>query len=664
LQLFEVPQSRFPELGACGGQLRGLKTLWDFKALVLGAYDAWKGVPWAAIDTEALEDANKRIAGELKRTGDAHPTVKAWGAYRDVEALVRDMAVTLPLVAELHSPAMRPRHWAELAVVCGVRALDPGDPKFALEDLLALRLHEHAERVADVVDAASKEQKIERKLEEIEAAWRAATLEFVPHKDGADGGGGAGAGGSGGSGGVRVVRASDDVLENLDAHALELQAMLGQGRAVDFFRGRVEAAQRSLGAVEEVLREWLGVTKAWGSLEAIFLGSADIRAQLPDDTKRFEGIDAGFKELMRSATETPNVVDACMREGRGEALRDMGRALELCQKSLNEYLDTKKKVFPRFYFVSNVALLDILSHGANPPRVMPYIGDSFEFGDLVFDPPLDAPPGGAAASGAVRNTATAMVAKDGEVVPFHRPFVMTGPVERWLGDLCVMQQDSLRAVLEAAIEAGVNWEVEKPRHVWLEDYPAQIALVGSQIYWTEETQAALDELEAGTEDSLKKYLAVCNNRLNALIGRVLGDLAPDLRTKVISLITLDVHARDVVQRLIDSKAEGPGSFLWSQQLRFYWAPETRDVNIAITDFRSKYSYEYLGNTGRLVITPLTDRCYITLTMALRLYAGGAPAGPAGTGKTETTKDLARCVGGRADGRLRGVGCGELLAAWI
>ncbi|KAH8062602.1 dynein light chain binding protein [Aureococcus anophagefferens] len=596
-ELFELNKIRAPQLAEMRMELGFLKQVWDTVAVVESLFSSWKQTLWLDIQTDDLLDETKRLLNQVKRLP---RRLRDWPCYLQLLASCTNMSTVLPLVAELHSPAMRDRHWKAVASVTS-RPLDKG-PTFSLSDLLALELHRHVDGIMEVVETANKENKVEAKLGAIERSWSEANFEMARHRDTE----------------VMIIVSPDDLLETLDEHHIQLQSMAAMGRAVDFFRAELTAWQGTLGNIEVVMKVLLSVQRSWSSLEAIFLASHDIRAQLPDDTKRFEGIDLEFKELMRDIAARKGVVACCSAEGREISLNTMNKELEICQKALSEYLDMKKNIFPRCFFVSNMALLDILSNSNNPTKIMPHIGAVFDGIDhLVFVETAkveeedeveleDSLSLGSGKKAATPTLANAMKSKDGETVPFEaEPFAMQGAVEQWLNDLTTFMRDTLRGSLDNSLTDASNWDTERPREEWVANYAAQIALVTSQIVWTEETETALDDLENGTDDAVKKYLEVCKSRLENLISQ---------------------------------------DFLWSSQLRFYWVAEEREVEIRICDFRSVYSFEYVGNCGRLVITPLTDRCYVTLTTALRLFLGGAPAGPAGTGKTETTKDLARGLG--------------------
>lgn len=151
-------------------------------------------------------------------------------------------------------------------------------------------------------------------------------------------------------------------MEFLDQHSLDLMGMKSQGKYVEFFLHRVEDWRDKLGRVDVVVNEWIKVQKNWKILYNIFLLSEDIRMQLPEDTKVFEGVDKEFRDMMQEVSINPSVVEACTIERR-DVLVGWSQAIKKCEKALNDYLEQKKKSFPRFYFLSNQSLLTILSNG-------------------------------------------------------------------------------------------------------------------------------------------------------------------------------------------------------------------------------------------------------------------------------------------------------------
>ncbi|XP_038676444.1 dynein heavy chain 3, axonemal isoform X3 [Scyliorhinus canicula] len=209
--------------------------------------------------------------------------------------------------------------------------------------------------------------------------------------------------------------------------------------------------------------------------------------------------------------------------------------------------------------------------------------------------------------------------------------IEAGMVEKWLLQVEEMMLSSIRHV----IHEGITNYVQLPRKKWVLQWPGQVVISVSTVYWTSEVSEAI------RDGTLTDYLTKSNEQISEIVELVRGKLSGGERMTLGALTVIDVHARDVVAELAEAKVGSLNDFMWISQLRYYW--EENDVIVRMITTVLTYGYEYLGNSARLVITPLTDRCYRTLMGALKLNLGGAPEGPAGTGKTETTKDLAKAV---------------------
>ncbi|CAJ1432850.1 unnamed protein product [Effrenium voratum] len=357
-------------------------------------------------------------------------------------------------------------------------------------------------------------------------------------------------------------------------------------------------------------------------LQPIF-DSPDIIKQLPTEGKKFRLVDSKWRQAMARLHQNGAALQACSMEGLLETWNNANADLDMVQKGLDDYLETKRGAFARFYFLSNDELLEILSQTKDPLRVQPFLSKVFEaMKKLTFTAEL---------------SATQMVSKEGETIDFVSPVHTTGKnVETWMTEV----ENQMLAAIREVIKIGVETYPEIPRTEWVLLQPGQVCLNSSQVHWTAEVEEAIES--AGLSD----YFTKLSDQLMGLVRLVRGDITPLQRMSIGALIVIDVHAKDTVEKMARDNITDVFSFEWISQLRYYWEVDDRNtenlwVRMVQTPF--PYGYEYLGNSFRLVITPLTDMCYMTLMGAQSLNLGGAPAGPAGTGKTETTKDLAKAL---------------------
>lgn len=621
-------ESKGPEksLEATKSDMKVIKNMWSYINEALTILEEFKNTAWPEINGGMMEERisqnlMKRLLGIRKDSGPYLSVVEC------IQKEINLWKKLVPLITSIKSPSIKERHWKAIRDIIRTPDLII-DENLKLRLFYDLKIHEKAEEIGEVAERAVNEEKMEKKLKEISKNWADFEFNQKPYAR---------------VEGVKLLDIDEEKYAFLEDNMQHIQTM-SRNRFKAYFEKEIEQWKNDLNMINEVNTSLTETQNTWTFLESLFIGSDEIKKELPHDTERFVKIDEEVKKILKKGVETKNILNFSIHifEENNKSLLswllDIIKRLAECEKSLNIFMESKRTVFPRFYFISSVDLLDILSNGNNPVLINKHINKVI----LAIDK-LELKENKGA-----RHSAKGMHTRVGkEYVAFPSECKLEGKVERYLDNVLLFMKQSLNCVSREAKD-GFNDDLNLQQG-WIEKTPSQICLLSDLIFFTDWVEDGFVKL-AKNPKALSEVYDKQIKTLNNLIKMVMKDLTEETMAKIMVLIKSETHSRDMIDKLRIEGVKNKEEFQWQSQLKAYWDPNREifgtkgDCHLNVCDAEFWYGYEYLGNGDRLVVTPLTDRIYVTATQALHLKMGCAPAGPAGTGKTETTKDLASAMG--------------------
>uniref|UniRef100_K3WM96 AAA+ ATPase domain-containing protein n=1 Tax=Globisporangium ultimum (strain ATCC 200006 / CBS 805.95 / DAOM BR144) TaxID=431595 RepID=K3WM96_GLOUD len=388
------------------------------------------------------------------------------------------------------------------------------------------------------------------------------------------------------------------------------QSLLASLKESQFFKPfELEALQYEvkMSILDQALTQLNIIQRKWVFLEPIFSKGA-----LPSEQSRFRRVDDNFTEIMLNIERDPklfNLTDEMVFPQLVERLNMMVDQLERCQKALADFLEEKRSRMPRFYFIGDEDLLEILGQSQNPAVIQNHLKKLYQGVHRVE-------------FSESKGQIVAMLSAASEKVVLQTPVQITSSVEEWLEKFTEEMRRTIRILIAQCVAS------KAPDY---QEFPSQVLCVAEQIRFCEQAEAGIKN---GTISDLKRSLQDTLRELTSL------DLSTELlmSLKVKALVLDLVHHIDVCDQLLAANCRSTTDWIWQKQLRFYLDKHQHCV-IRMNDAKFDYTYEYQGNAPKLVHTPLTDKCYLTLTQGMHMGFGGNPYGPAGTGKTESVKAL-------------------------
>ncbi|GAB0196984.1 dynein axonemal heavy chain 10 [Grus japonensis] len=552
-KLFDLPVTVYPDLVKAQNDMKGLKQIYEIYELQRAAKKEWSQTLWINLNVQFLQEG---IEGFLKALRKLPKQVRSMPVAFHLETKMKAFRDSIPLLLDLKNEALRERHWQDLMERTGT-SFEMTTETFTLENMFAMELHRYSDVISEIVGTAVKELSIEKGVKEIAETWEHLKFTVQMYFKGTEKRG-------------FILGSVDEILEILDDNNVNLQSVLGS-RFVGPFLSTIHHWEKTLSLIGEVI------------------------------------------EIMDETVKEPTIKNSCEAPNRLSDLHHISDVLEKCQKSLNDYLDSKRNAFPRFFFISDDELLSILG-SSNPLCVQEHMIKMYDnIASLRFqDGDND------------EKIATAMISAEGEVMEFRQAVAAEGRVENWMTAVLTEMRRTNRLLTKEAI---FRYCEDRSRVDWMLLYQGMMVLAANQVWWTWEVEDVFWKVKKGEKQAMKLYAKKMHKQIDDLVTRITMPLSKNDRKKYNTVLIIDVHARDIVDTFVRDSILQAQEFEWESQLRFYWDREPDELNVRQCTGTFSYGYEYMGLNGRLVITPLTDRIYLTLTQAVgKIFSGLAQCG--------------------------------------
>ncbi|ODQ81979.1 hypothetical protein BABINDRAFT_160194 [Babjeviella inositovora NRRL Y-12698] len=593
-------------------ETRDLRSVWSSIDTLWKAIQDLRAIPWTSVQPRAL----RRQLEELLAAARNMPArIRQYHAFETIQESVKAQLKANAIVGDLSSEALQPRHWKKLFSLLSDRYIPLHNMK--LGDVWDLHLLLNEAEIRATIAVANGEKTLEHSLALIEEAWANLAFDLVGYQNR-----------------CRLVKNWEVLIQRCDDDLGALTSM----KHSPYYKAFEEEAlswESKLNRLYVLLDVWIDTQRQWIYLDGVF-GENDISRVLPTESARFQNVSAEFMLVLKSLFQSPFAIHILNVANAQSNLERTLDSLTRVRKALNDYLEKQREIFPRFYFIGNEDLLDIIGNASNVTEVGRHLQKMFPgIASIAYDKQ--------------RSLITAIHSEEGETVILGTPVSIAKHVSlhQWLKELeyevkCTLSNAVFAATTELRdilYDSLSNDPRSDALTVWIARYPGQALILASQVCWT----TKVEECITRGDFSARNYYV---RALRMLAGYVLLEANVVTRKKIQTLIIELIHQRDIIDAVRNVRSVD--EFAWRSNQLFHYDVSNPDPVNRLTVVQANatfvYGFEYLGVPGKLVYTPLVDKCFLTMTQALNQRRGGSPFGPAGTGKTESIKALGHSLG--------------------